>query len=66
MRGMSPQDAVNKLAAAGWTEQRIASEAGTTQPTINRIKNGRQRAAFDIGQSLVALAAKADSDAAAA
>ncbi len=66
MRGMSPQDAVNKLAAAGWTEQRIASEAGTTQPTINRIKNGRQRASFDIGQSLVALAAKADSDAAAA
>lgn len=63
---MSPQDAVNKLAAAGWTEQRIASEAGTTQPTINRIKNGRQRASFDIGHSLVALAAKAVSDAAAA
>lgn len=66
MRDMSPQDAVNKLAAAGWTEQRIASEAGTTQPTINRIKNGRQRASFDIGQALLALAAKADSDAAAA
>lgn len=63
---MSPQDAVNKLAAAGWTEQRIATEAGTTQPTINRIKNGRQRASFDIGRALLALAEKAGTGAEAA
>ena len=62
---MSPQDAVNKLVAAGWTEQRIAVEAGASQPTINRIKNGGQRASFDVGQRLIAMAAKAPADAAA-
>jgi transcriptional regulator with XRE-family HTH domain len=56
MRRMNPQDAVKALIASGWTEQRIAAEAGTSQPTINRIKNGRHRASFDVGQALITLA----------
>ena len=58
---MNPQDAVKVLIAAGWTEQRIASEAGTSQPTINRIKNGRHRASFDVGQALVGMAHRSKS-----
>lgn len=55
---MNPQTAVLILTEAGWSEQRIAAEVGTSQPTINRIKAGRQRASYAVGVALVELAAK--------
>ncbi|MTI73329.1 MAG: helix-turn-helix domain-containing protein [Stenotrophomonas sp.] len=55
---MNPQDAALILTEAGWSEQRIAAEVGASQPTINRIKSGRQRASYAVGAALVELAAK--------
>lgn len=37
---LSPQEIVQRLCDAGWSQQRIAAAVGTTQPTINRIKTG--------------------------
>lgn len=54
---MDPQTAVNKLIAAGWSELRIAREAKTNQPTINRIKRGTSRdCMYQLGVRLVVLA----------
>lgn len=39
---LSPQDIVQRLCDAGWSQQRIAAAVGTTQPTINRIKVGKK------------------------
>lgn len=54
---MSPNDAIAKLAAAGWTESEIANAVGVAQSTINRIKRGA-RPNFEVGSALVALAKK--------
>jgi hypothetical protein len=55
---MTPQDAVNRLIAAGWSESRIAREVEASQPTIHRIKHGKQRrgASFDTCTALIRLA----------
>lgn len=38
---LSPQEIVQRLTNdAGWSQQRIATAVGTTQPTIARIKSG--------------------------
>jgi hypothetical protein len=54
---LSPQDAVQVLVAAKWSEARIAKAAGTSQPTIHRLKHGTQRTvAFEVGAELIRLA----------
>lgn len=55
---MTPQDAVHRLNAAGWSESRIARQVGTSQPTIHRIKHGKQRrgAGFEVCAALLELA----------
>jgi len=53
---MNPSEAITALLALpDWTESRIAVEAGTTQPTINRIKKGASPA-YGTGVAIVALA----------
>ena len=54
---LSPQEAVQALVAAKWSESRIAKAAGTSQPTIHRLKRGMQRTvAFEVGAELIRLA----------
>lgn len=56
---MTPQAAILALVAADWTEARIATATGTNQPTVNRIKSGKQKTcAFELGAALIALAAR--------
>lgn len=52
---MKPADAVRYLLAADWSEDRIASEIGSSQPTVNRIKRGRQ-VLWEVGSAVIALA----------
>jgi len=53
----SPQQAVQALVKAGWSESRIAKEVGTSQPTIHRLKRGSQKTvAFEVGAALLRLA----------
>lgn len=55
---LSPHAAVQALVAAKWSESRIAKAAGTSQPTIHRLKRGTQRTvAFEVGAELIRLAA---------
>lgn len=57
MNELTPHQAVAYLAEAGWSESRIAREAGTSQPTIHRLKHGKQlNVSFDVGLRLVRLA----------
>lgn len=37
---LSPQEIVQRLRAAGWSQQRIAAAVGSTQPTVLRIEHG--------------------------
>lgn len=54
---LSPHEAVQALVAAKWSESRIAKAAGTSQPTIHRLKRGTQRTvAFEVGAELIRLA----------
>lgn len=53
---MTPSEAVLALIAASWTEPQIAAAVGTTQPTINRIRNVKSDPAWPLGQKLVDLA----------
>jgi hypothetical protein len=53
---MTPRNAISALLANNWTEQMVAAEAGTTQPTINRIKHGASPS-YEVGARLVELAA---------
>ncbi|WP_447940117.1 hypothetical protein [Pseudoxanthomonas mexicana] len=63
---LSPQEAVQVLVAAKWSEARIAKAAGTSQPTIHRLKRGSQRTvAFEVGAELIRLAEGLPADAAA-
>lgn len=52
---MKPADAVSHLLALGWTETDLADHAGTSQPTINRIKHGASPS-YETGKALVDLA----------
>lgn len=40
MELLSPQEIVQRLRAAGWSQQRIAAAVGSTQPTVLRIEHG--------------------------
>lgn len=52
---MTPADAINLLLSRKWTEARIAAAVGTSQPTINRIKQGAATR-YVIGAELIRLA----------
>lgn len=56
MRPITPTEAVQLLAAAGWSEARIARAAETSQPTVHRIKHGQVTVSFDLGIRLLHLA----------
>lgn len=57
MSTLTPHEAVQRLVQANWSESRIAKAAGTSQPTIHRLKRGIQRTvAFELGTQLVRLA----------
>jgi predicted transcriptional regulator len=47
--------AIADLNSAGYTDGDIAKQAGTTQPTIYRIKNNQQNPRFSIGQAILDL-----------
>ena len=47
--------AIEDLIASGLSEADTADRAYTSQPTINRIRNGKQNAGFDLGRRIVAL-----------
>lgn len=61
---MTPQHAVKTLVQAGFSEQRIVNELSkegvvSSQPTINRVKNGtHRRVDFALGSALIALAGR--------
>ncbi len=40
---MSPAQLVRVLMGAQWSQQRIAHEAGVTQPSISRVLSGRHK-----------------------
>ncbi len=54
---MTPQEAVLALIDSGWSESRIAREAGTSQPTIHRIKRGAMSRgpSFAVSQAVIEL-----------
>ncbi|MDT3467913.1 hypothetical protein [Stenotrophomonas maltophilia] len=63
MSTLSPQQAVQVLVKAKWSEARIAKAVGTSQPTIHRLKRGTQKSvAFEVGTKLVAIATPLWSD----
>lgn len=47
--------AIDDLIGVGLSEYDIADLVGASQPTINRIRNGKQNAGFDLGRKIVAL-----------
>lgn len=48
--------AIADLNSAGYSDGEIAKQAGTTQPTINRIKNLKHKnPGFSIGQAILDL-----------
>lgn len=57
---MTPSEAVQILSASGLSEAAIATAAGTSQPSINRIKRGAVSPGYQVGKALVALAKKAN------
>lgn len=54
---MTPSEAILALTDAGCTESAIAQAAGTSQPTINRIKHGADPG-YELGNRIVRLRAK--------
>jgi transcriptional regulator with XRE-family HTH domain len=47
--------AIEELVASGLSEADIADRVDTSQPTINRIRNEKQNASFDLGRRILAL-----------
>jgi len=47
--------AIEDLIASGLSEYDIADRVDASQPTINRIRNGKQNAGFDLGRRILAL-----------
>ena len=43
---------VEELVGSGLSEQDIATEVGSSQPTVNRIRNGKQEPLDGLGQAL--------------
>lgn len=50
------QEIVNGLIRAGMTESGIAEKVGGSQPSINRIRKGKQMPGYLLGSALVELA----------
>lgn len=53
---MNPSLAIERLRAAGLTEQSIGSAVGARQSTINRIRRGLMQPTYEVGKALVDLA----------
>lgn len=55
---MNPQQAVNALLNAGWTQGRLADEVGCSQSTIHRIKSGltKRGVSFELALALIVMA----------
>ena len=49
------KEAIEELIHSGLSEYEIAERVDTSQATINRIRNGKQNAGFDLGRRIVAL-----------
>lgn len=46
------KEIIEALLKAGLTESEIAARVGATQPSINRIKRGRQNPGYELGVKL--------------
>lgn len=60
---MNPSQAIQELTSAGFSEARIAelvvSRTGRcSQATIHRIKNGRQRCSWELGNAILEIYAE--------
>lgn len=55
LTAMKPADAVQILLKAGWSEARIGARIGASQPTVHRMKRGKQPL-WDAGSAVIALA----------
>lgn len=53
---MSPSTAIDRLRAAGLTEQAIGAAVGARQSTINRIRRQQMQPTYEVGKALVDLA----------
>lgn len=53
---MNPKQAIENLRLLGWSDQRIASEAGTTTTNVWRIRTTERDTAFLLGSELIAIA----------
>lgn len=53
---MTPSAAIEALIASGLTEVGIGEAVGARQSTINRIRRNKQKANWDVGAALVAMA----------
>ena len=40
---MSPVDLIDYLTRKGWSQERIALDAGVSQPTISRVRDGKHK-----------------------
>lgn len=50
------EEIVKALIQSGMTESGIAERVGSSQPSINRIRNGKQQPGYALGVALIALA----------
>jgi len=56
MPRMDPIEAINALRKNGWSEPRIAREAGCNQSSINRYRREKRMPDWHLGVRLIALA----------
>lgn len=49
---------IEDLVGSGMTEQEIGMQIGRSQPSVNRIRNGKQKPDYDAGCKLVELHGK--------
>ena len=57
---MDPSTAIAALIDTGLTEAVIARRVGSTQSTINRVRNRKQQPNYALGRALVELASHSD------
>lgn len=51
---------VENLIRSGMTESEIAGRVGSSQPSINRIRNGKQKPGYELGDALLKLSREVD------
>lgn len=49
---------IESLITSGLTEKQVAERVGASQPTINRIRRGRQKPGYELADALRALASQ--------